>query len=129
MNRPARSTRVTFWIGFAVVFVVMSATALPLCGQMFRCGCSMAGAASHCNIHHAGGPHCPWCAGGGKAFGWSFLAVLPGVAGCVYAAARWRRSVVVAAVAGTVAYALIGVAAGWVTARAMAYPTWFGLPV
>jgi hypothetical protein len=37
---------------------------VDVCGLVFRCGCRSlwAGASSACNIHHAVGPHCPWCA-------------------------------------------------------------------
>jgi hypothetical protein len=42
---------------FLVIFIT------PLCGWVFDCGCThlWAGAATHCNIHDASKPDCPWC--------------------------------------------------------------------
>jgi hypothetical protein len=55
-------------IGFLVLLAAVSTMTFmaPLCGFMFKCGCvwNWAGADSHCNIHHALPPHCPWCAHG-----------------------------------------------------------------
>jgi hypothetical protein len=36
---------------------------LPLCGVLHRCGCRppFLGGLSHCNVHRAGEPRCPWC--------------------------------------------------------------------
>ncbi len=36
---------------------------LPLCDLLFVCGCTWAwaGGVDHCNLFHAGAPHCPWC--------------------------------------------------------------------
>jgi hypothetical protein len=48
----------------ALVLCALAAAALyPFCGLVFRCGCTAIWmtAASHCNVHHATGPHCPWC--------------------------------------------------------------------
>ncbi len=45
----------------AVVALVAAAAAHPVCNLFFRCGCDLYGPA-HCNIHHAAGPYCPWCA-------------------------------------------------------------------
>ena len=46
-----------------IVVTVTSVFTDPLCGALFRCGCVTlwGGAADHCNIHAAAGPHCPWC--------------------------------------------------------------------
>lgn len=37
---------------------------INFCDLVFRCGCRSLwnGADVACNIHHAAGPHCPWCA-------------------------------------------------------------------
>jgi hypothetical protein len=48
------------------VSVVIALSLLSLCDLIFDCGCRpfWAGAASHCDIHVAGPPDCPFCAGG-----------------------------------------------------------------
>lgn len=121
-----RSTRKTFWISLAIVVVVMAVTALPLCGWMFRCGCSFAHGAEMCNIHHEGMAHCPWCVKSGMAFGVSFLAVIPVAGGVIFVAARRGKAVWVCCLAGGGAYFVAAVAAGWVTAKVMGYGMWFG---
>ena len=49
---------------FASAATVTSVFFINFCATIFRCGCSSlwSGAAAHCNIHSAGGHHCPWCA-------------------------------------------------------------------
>ena len=89
----------------------------------------MTSGAAHCSIHHAQGPQCPWCVASGKAFGISFLFVLPASAAVVYATARWRRSIVLSTLMGSLIYLIATAAAGWVTAHVMKYPTWFGIPL
>jgi len=118
------------WISQLLTLAVIAATGLPLCGAMFRCGCSVTGGSSHCNMHHAdGSPHCPWCAAFGLAPALTFLAVLPVVGACVHVAERRGRSIPLAVGVGLAAYAPLVTTAGWVTAKAMGYPTWFGWPV
>jgi hypothetical protein len=113
-------------ISLAVTIAVISATALPLCGAMFRCGCSLAHASSACNIHHAMGPHCPWCVKRGKAFACSFAFVLPASIVSLCAVVRRRRSIWAASSVGIISYLLLGALCGLVTAKVMHYPTWFG---
>jgi hypothetical protein len=122
-----RSARTTFWISQTITLAVIAATALPLCGQMFRCGCALTSGAQHCNVHHAdGGPQCPWCVASGKASILSFLVMLPGSAAAIHVVSRWRRSVLVCTLVGSIVYFLLAASAGFVTAHAMGYPTWFG---
>lgn len=48
----------------ALVLCGLAAAMLyPFCGLVFRCGCTAMWltAATHCNVHHPTGPHCPWC--------------------------------------------------------------------
>jgi hypothetical protein len=47
----------------AAVLVVSVLAYMPFCALVHRCGCSWpwAGADAACNVHHASGPHCPWC--------------------------------------------------------------------
>lgn len=44
----------------AVIALLAAASAHDLCNLFFRCGCHGLSEA-RCNIHHAMGPHCPWC--------------------------------------------------------------------
>ena len=114
--------------GFAVLLVFSFATVLPLCGAMFRCGCSIRRGESQCNVHTSGVPHCPWCEGGAKAF-------LPGygiamlAAGATLAGVMSRRGTPawVGIASAIVAYLLLVSVAALVTAKAMHYPYWFGL--
>jgi hypothetical protein len=124
-----RSTRKTFSITLPIVLTIISATALPLCGLMFRCGCSLAHGSSTCNIHHQAMPHCPWCQESGTAFGLSFLAVLPITTGAIFIPSRRRKSIWLCTLAGTGFYLISAIAAGWVTAKVMGYGTWFGWSV
>ena len=105
---------------------------LPLCGLLFRCGCTWlwAGGMDHCNIYEAMPPHCPWC----SAPAWAawipfrglivFMAVAAVVAGR-HGAAWWRRPL-----AAVLTFLIVGLLSGWLFAVAMAYPTflWFGAP-
>lgn len=125
-DQPLASTRRTFWTTLPIVLAIMSATALPLCGQMFRCGCSFAHGSAMCNIHHQTMPHCPWCQKSGTAFAASFLAVIPITGGTIFVLARRRKSIWLCSLAGTSAYLISAIAAGWVTAKVMGYATWFG---
>jgi hypothetical protein len=68
-------------LGAAAVVVIAVAVAHPLCDLFFRCGCGWLGP-SHCNIHHAAGPHCPWCVEV-----WRFVAV-----GVLWLAGAWLGS-------------------------------------
>ena len=123
-----RSSRTAFWLSLVLTLVLIVVTALPLCGQMFRCGCTFAGAA-HCNIHHATPPHCPWCAHDSRAFYLSFAAILPFTTGAIYTVTRRRKSLLLGTLSGAAAYLLIALVTGFVTAKVMGYSNWFGLSV
>ena len=49
--------------GFLLLAAITCVFFIDLCGLYFQCGCRSlwAGAASQCNIHHAGVKHCPLC--------------------------------------------------------------------
>ena len=89
------------------------------CDMVFQCGCtySWAGAADHCNIHHASPPHCPWCANqtaAGASLGFTLLAQAavvwwPGRFGVLRAAAAFVASPLAAGAAGVV----VGLATGY----------------
>jgi len=61
-------------LALAAAIAVSSVFFIDACGLVFGCGCRSlwAGASEACNVHHAAGPHCPWCAhpvaGGATAF-------------------------------------------------------------
>jgi hypothetical protein len=48
---------------FVALSLLASLALYPFCGYVFGCGCVMTGmgGATHCNVHRAFGPHCPWC--------------------------------------------------------------------
>jgi hypothetical protein len=52
--------------------------------------------------------------------------MLPGSAAAIHFVSRSRRSVILCTLVGSVVYFLLAASAGWVTAHAMDYPTWFG---
>jgi hypothetical protein len=51
-------------LALGAAIAISSVFFIDVCGLVFRCGCRSlwSGAAAACNIHHAAGPHCPWCA-------------------------------------------------------------------
>lgn len=48
---------------FAFLVCVSLVAILPLCDFVYQCGCKVwwRGAAAHCNMHHPGVKHCPFC--------------------------------------------------------------------
>jgi hypothetical protein len=58
-----QSSRAQKSLIFAASAIVTSVFFIDFCGAVFQCGCRplWAGADAFCNIHHASGPHCPWC--------------------------------------------------------------------
>jgi hypothetical protein len=124
--RPARS----FWIALGVMLAVMAVTLLPLCGSLFGCGCTMMHGAAHCNIHHAAGPHCPWCAGAGPVVLLNFIVIAAGTAASIWIVQRWRGpGIMVGLVGGVIGYLASASLAGLATALAMGYPIWWGLRI
>jgi hypothetical protein len=51
-------------LALAAAIAISAVLFIDVCGLVFGCGCRSlwAGASIACNIHHAQGPHCPWCA-------------------------------------------------------------------
>lgn len=103
----------TVGIAFTAVF------SINWCHMIYQCGCTFywAGGAAQCNIHHATGPHCPWCSDatyGGIAFAFTlvvqtFVAFWPGT---VY----WRNlllTLLASPLAAAVAGVGIGIHAGY----------------
>ncbi len=60
MEKKARQRTLAGW---AVGIVIASVAILPICDLSFDCDCRLPGLGgySHCDIHTAGPPDCPWC--------------------------------------------------------------------
>ena len=71
---------------FLVGAAVTSLLFINACDLFYQCGCEAwwNAAATHCNIHNASGPHCPWCLDGGIRGYVVFGLVLVGQAGLVF---------------------------------------------
>ena len=74
-SRPSRRSTIALFVAAAGVTSVFF---IDICNLIYRCGCQSlwAGAAQHCNIHHAAGPHCPWCSVGLAGAGAIYVAIL-----------------------------------------------------
>ena len=48
---------------FAVCILLLAIFFTPLCGWLFRCGCTFlwSGASVHCSVHDPARADCPWC--------------------------------------------------------------------
>ena len=64
---------------------------IDMCGLIFGCGCTSlwAGGAALCNVYHATGPHCPWCAHPG----WGGAVAFFSVSGAQAAVAFWPAAI------------------------------------
>lgn len=125
MKRPIAR----FLLVFTAVLVVTFVTLLPMCNLLFSCGCNFVGA-SHCNIHHAAGPMCPWCSHWNAPFLIGYGVTLLGIAGTIFASLNSRIAqgrLVVAFASGVVGYAFCLSLVGLATALYFHYPTWYGL--
>jgi hypothetical protein len=73
---PSPALPALAWLGLGLLLA--SIFIHPLCRLLFDCGCTWwwAGAAAHCNIHHAAPPHCPWCTSGQRGFAAVLLTIL-----------------------------------------------------
>jgi hypothetical protein len=115
------------------VAIAVAGSAMPLCGEMFGCGCSVLGT-GRCNIHTPGVPHCPWCAVhrgvGASVFLGMLLAGTAGAYGGVAIARKpgWRRTIGGVGL-GLIAYVLVASLLGLILAVTMKYPTWWGFRV
>jgi hypothetical protein len=118
--------RTILWCTIAMI-TVMGVTLLPLCGAVFQCGCHITSGERHCNVHHAGGPHCPWCSAGVWVVGANFAGIFAGTAAAACAGLRWRWRVWAGVGAGTIGFLLAVAVVTLVTAVAVGYPVWFGV--
>jgi hypothetical protein len=116
-----------FLISWTLTLALSLGTVLPLCGRMFRCGCTLADGARRCNIQRAGEPHCPWCSHSLGAFATDYGLAFAVTSGVIYASLRLVRAhVVVGLCAGLVSYWPLVSLAGLMTARYLHYPAWYG---
>lgn len=98
-----------------------------LCALLFSCGCRpiWAGGIDHCNVHQAGVPHCPFCAGGTGRFAWVALLIALGAFAGV--AIGRRRGLTGALLGGTFGYLGAALLAGLAAALLDGYPSLLGL--
>jgi hypothetical protein len=94
----------------------------PACNALFRCGCGVFSLAQHCNVHHATGPHCPFCAHPLTALAAVLVATAAGWGALVLARRRAGGRFVPSFLAGLVAIALALVGTAAITAAATGYP-------
>ncbi len=82
MRRPL----LAWLLGVALAAVAV----LPLCNLHFDCGCSWPGLGgwTHCDIHTAGPPDCPWCERPMLFVVSLLFSAAAGLAGAVWSAAR-----------------------------------------
>jgi hypothetical protein len=106
---------------FAGAAAVTSLLFINFCHLVYQCGCQSlwAGAADHCNIHHADLRHCPWCSIGiaGAATVWGTIVgvqavVVFGLRG-IGTAVRAVLALVAFPVAGGILAVIAGVAQGY----------------
>jgi hypothetical protein len=102
---------------------------LNLCNLVFGCGCTWAwaGAARHCDVHHAAPPHCPWCSHGWRGFLWVPALLLAAQAGAVLGLRK--RGILAQILAAAAVFLAAGAAAGLVSALLDGYPRWLGMPL
>ena len=105
---------------------------LQLCDLVYDCGCRgfWAGAAEHCNIHHAPADspnRCPWCASplaGGLSFvgtmAWYVLALVKRWPTRL-ASWSWRGELVVRLATAGLAIPIFAFGVGWISGQAMGY--------
>ena len=88
---PARRSWSNRLLPFGVSFAVTSAFLINLCAWLFECGCRAlwAGADAACNVHTAGGPHCPVCSHGASGYA-AMMAVVCAPQFFVSVGARWN---------------------------------------
>ena len=99
------------------VFAFTAALAINFCATLFQCGCQSfwGGAATHCNINHATGPHCPWCTHGGAGFVASMVPVFFVQGWAVFRPGlwSWKTRLVIALASFPVVGGSLGGIVGW----------------
>lgn len=129
MTRSGHSKRILLATAIAIAFSMVFM--LPLCGWMFRCGCTFLWTEGYgyaqCNIHQAGSPHCPWCVERSPLFmSLPFLLIVVGQGLVIgYFGKKHRLSLPVLVALGVLAFFLIGVATGYWFKILDGYPYFF----
>ena len=123
MRHPAKS----FLLAWALLAPAAAVSVLPLCGTIFRCGCTMT--SRYCNTHNLAGSNCSWC-DNLSSFVLVLAASVAGASATMGLALKLRRpSVPVAAGFGVLGFWLTLSVAALVTAKLSGYPTWYGIPL
>lgn len=108
------------WAVLAIAATMTGVFFVNLCDLVFACGCASLwqGGAASCNIHHATGPHCPWCGNPFTAGATAFLGV---VATQVWVAlGPLAMNLGVRLTVAVLAFPLVGGLLGWLQG------TWYG---
>ena len=122
----ARSTK-SFLLAWGLLAPVAAISATPLCGLIFRCGCTLTTGSRYCNIRNPAGPYCPWCRDPRKS-ALSFAASVAGASALMRLALKLRGpGVMLPAAAGAFGFWLTLSAAGLITAKVSSYPVWYGI--
>ncbi|HEV8130058.1 MAG TPA: hypothetical protein VGQ81_02310 [Acidobacteriota bacterium] len=119
-----------FAISFALASILIAFTIVTFCGQMFRCGCTLASGLTYCNIHQAALHSCPWCSRGKTEFTLWMLGIFGGTAITILAALqRIGPRLWIGMAAGLAGYLFWGSVFGLATALIDRYPVFFGFRI
>lgn len=123
MSRP--SLRFSLLTGVALLiafFLTVAVTITPVCGALFRCGCTFAEGLAHCNVWERSTPSCPWCSGGPARFYVPFSLILLTVgAGIVWTAVK-RKGLAAGFLVALALYPIAATLIGLCSALYAGYP-------
>lgn len=124
-----RGSTKPFLLAWGLLAPAAAISATPLCGLIFRCGCTLMTGSRYCNIRNPAGPHCPWCRDP-RTFALSFAASVAGASALMRLSRKLRRpGVMLPTTAGAVGFWLTLSAAGLITAKLSNYRVWYGIRV
>ena len=107
----------------SVIWALALTTITPFCGQLFSCGCALAGGMSECNIWQDTGPQCPWCSYGMAGFYVPFAVILLAIAVGTAAGQQWGLGTWWSGLlGGLLSYLGAGLLVGLLTALYRGYP-------
>ena len=116
-----------YLVCFCLVAVLIYVTLIPLCGYIFKCGCSWSDGLQNCNVHNAEGPHCPWCTETPVPFWGLVTLILMGTGVVVFASFKlFKLEIWVGVVISTVVYFLVASLIGLVSVIFTKYPIFYG---